>query len=241
MRNKKHLLMFCFFLDYSKAFDKVNRSKMFYQLIQDLNPNYWLALVNYYDVSKIYIITKDGEIRQESIKTTAGVKQGGKVSPKLFNKCVDPVLIIIEESGTVLLLGGVPVGEIVYADDTTLCFTNRTKAEKMLEIISKFCDIHDITINVKKTKWMAINTQSKKPFYLNGDIIEKVSEFKLLGLIICDNLSHTKHVKKRRAMCIGAVKDLDILGFTDHIASSKMKSLCYSSLARSNSCMVWKM
>ena len=241
MRNKKHLLMFCFFLDYSKAFDKVNRSKMFYQLIQDLNPHCWLALVNYYDFSKIYIITKDGEIRQESIKTTVGVKQGGKVSPKLFNKCVDPVLIIIEESGTVLLLGGVPVGEIVYADDTTLCCTNRAKAEKMLEIISKFCDIHDITINVKKTKWMAINTQSKKPFYLNGDIIEKVSEFKLLGFIICDNLSHTKHVKKRRAMCIGAVKDLDILGFTDHIASSKMKSLCYSSLARSNSCMVWKM
>ena len=118
-------------------------------------------------------------------------------------------------------------------NDTTLCCTNRAKAEKMLEIISKFCDIHDITINVKKTKWMAINTQSKKPFYLNGDIIEKVSEFKLLGFIICDNLSHKKHVKKRRAMCIGAVKDLDILGFTDHIASSKMKSLCYSSLARS--------
>ena len=65
----------------------------------------------------------------------------------------------------------------------------------MLEIISKFCDIHDITINVKKTKCIAINTQSKKPFHLNGDIIEKVSEFKLLGFIICDNLSHKKHVK----------------------------------------------
>ena len=75
---------------------------MFYQLIKDLNPHYWLALVNYYDVSKIYIITKDGEIRQESIKTTAGVKQGGKVSPKLFNKCVDPVLIIIEEKKNLL-------------------------------------------------------------------------------------------------------------------------------------------
>ena len=226
---KKHLPMFCFFLDYSKAFHKVNRSKMFYQLIKDLNPHYWLALVNYCDVSKIYIITKDGEIRQESIKTTVGVKQGGKVSPKLFNKYVDPVLIIIEESGTVLLLGGVPVGEIVYADDTTLCCTNRAKAE----IISKFCDIHDITINVKNTKWMRINTQSKKQFYLNGDIIEKVTEFKLIGFIICDNLNHKKHVKKRRAMCIGAVKDLDILGFTEHIVSSKMKSLCYSSLARS--------
>ncbi len=34
-------------------------------------------------------------------------------------------------------------------------------------------------------------------------------------------------------MCIGAIKDLDILGFTEHTVSSKMKSLCYSSLARS--------
>ncbi len=81
---------------------------MFYQLIKDLNPHYWLALVNYYDVSKIDIITKDGEI-----KTTVGVKEGGMVSPKLFNKYVDPVLIIIEESETALLLGGVSVGEIV--------------------------------------------------------------------------------------------------------------------------------
>ena len=70
--SKKKLHTFVGFLDYSKAFNKVNRTKIFYRLIECLPAHHWLALKRYYDQSNIVIENK-GKINNNKIKMNSTI------------------------------------------------------------------------------------------------------------------------------------------------------------------------
>ncbi len=86
---------FAIFLDYSKAFDKINRNKMFNKLILKLKPHIWLFLWNYYNVAKV-VIKIDENNFSSPFEPTVGVKQGGNLSPSLFNCVIDELLRLLE-------------------------------------------------------------------------------------------------------------------------------------------------
>ena len=88
-RNKNKHIYACF-LDFSKAFDKVNRQILLNKLKQKLNPYVWGALYDYYSKSTI-AIRNNGTLLND-LKTTIGVKQGGPLSPKLFAVYVDELI-----------------------------------------------------------------------------------------------------------------------------------------------------
>lgn len=125
------------------------------------------------------------------------------------------------------------MGIIVYADDTTIICTDKNKFNEALKIINDYCKAYDITINVSKTKLMAIDNKTKVTFSLNGKIIEKVESFKFLGVILRSNMSHKDHIAKRKSMCFISVKANEVMGFNDHKTPLKMKGLLYNSLSRS--------
>ena len=110
------LVAYCTFSDYSKTFDMISRSKLYYILIKILNGHIWLALVNYYEVAKVKIILKGGVLSEE-IKSEIGLKQGGPASPGLLSDILDPLLKRMKESGYVIKVKGVYVGIAAYADD----------------------------------------------------------------------------------------------------------------------------
>ncbi len=68
--------VYAVFLDFTKAFDKVNRVKLLYTLIKGTNPRIWLLIKNYYQNFKIlYVSDKNGEL-SEPFSAGVGVKQG---------------------------------------------------------------------------------------------------------------------------------------------------------------------
>ncbi len=79
------------FLDFSKAFDKVNRVKLLYKLIKNIEPGIWLLIKNYYENLKIYVIDKNKKV-SSPFKATVGVKQGGPASPDFFNDYIDELI-----------------------------------------------------------------------------------------------------------------------------------------------------
>ena len=83
------------FTDYSSAFNKLNRSKMFFLLIRKIPPLIWLAIFNYYFT--LNICYKNANEENERF-IRAGVKQGGKDSPLMFGYYDDPLLAELTNS-----------------------------------------------------------------------------------------------------------------------------------------------
>ena len=77
-------------LDASKAFDKLWRDGLFFKLKDSCSPMIWRILYCYYKNSKI-IVSMDNQ-RGQVICTTEGVKQGGVLSPFLFNFFMNDLL-----------------------------------------------------------------------------------------------------------------------------------------------------
>ena len=81
---------------------------------------------------------------------------------------------------------------------------------------------------------MCFNTNSKGPFTLNGQSLERVKQFKLLGHIIEENMNYKSHIKKRKSLCCMGVKEIAQLGFNDEYTPVKMKGLLYIRLVAQN-------
>ena len=223
------------FLDFSKAFDKVNRVKLLYKLIKNIEPGIWLLIKNYYENLKIYVIDKSKKV-SSPFKATVGVKQGGPASPDFFNDYIDELIARLETNGETYLLGGVRKGVMVYADDTTVVCETLNNLNKCIAIIENYCDLYDIKINAKKTKWMQFGDSKSivEPIVrVNGEILEKVEQFKFLGVIISSNGKPDNHLSKRKSLFFNGVTEVTNLGLNKADVPIGMKSLLYTSLVRS--------
>ena len=94
---------------------------------------------------------------------------------------------------------------LMYADDTTLyCNVNPNVTDDLLNCeLSKICDwlgANKLALNVSKTKYMVFHTANKHVAYpklnINGNNIERVSNFNFLGLTLSSTLSWNQHINK---------------------------------------------
>ena len=137
-------------LDASKAFDKAHYGTMFSIL---LNKNVPYCIIR---------LLMDSYVRQEArviwnschstyFRLMNGVKQGGVLSPILFNLYIDRLLITLKNSGLACHINGTYMGELSYADDITLSCPSVHGLNKMMSICSDFATNNFITFNAKKT------------------------------------------------------------------------------------------
>ena len=77
-------------LDAEKAFDSLWRDGLFYKLIGIVSDYAWRTLVNYYSQSRA-CVRLDGQL-SDTFHISGGVKQGGILSPFLFNFFIDDLI-----------------------------------------------------------------------------------------------------------------------------------------------------
>ena len=223
------------FLDFSKAFDKVNRVKLLYTLIKGTHPHIWLLIKNYYQNLILYVTDRYGEL-SEPFNAGVGVKQGGNMSPWLFNKYINKLIELLERSGKLYKIKNMPKGIMVYADDTNVIAHTIEDLNKCLKIIETYCMLYDISINAKKTKWMHFGEPTsiiEPEIRINGGTLEKVKFFKFLGVIIESNGSYKMHLEKRRSLFMTGLGEIQRLGINKRNVPVGMKTLLYTSLVRS--------
>jgi len=89
MGKKKILPLFLLFIDYEKAYDNVNRDKL-WEIMDNKFPNYLLNKIQYiYMNTKIRIKFIDGI--SEPIHINKEVRQGCGISPVLFNIYINKI------------------------------------------------------------------------------------------------------------------------------------------------------
>ena len=173
-------------MDLKKAFYLVDHSELYVYL----NSSNSLPFFCTYIKNRVQRVFIRGSYSSERTEGTVkyDVPQGSVLGPVLFCICINYLLLHIPSNSAACHM---------LADDTTLHTTGKSvvQIQKTLQLcldrISVWCNINHMLINPVKTKSMIITTRQKHQFSglslrlsLNGQNIEKVTEHRLLGLIV---------------------------------------------------------
>ena len=177
--------VFCSFLDASKAFDRLIHSGLFLKLIERNTPKIFLdILITWYDGLQCRV--KWDGFYGNWFHITAGVRQGGILSPDFYNIYVDKLIYILQKSGVGCHISNIFAAALFYADDMCVLSPSLRGLQKLLDICSNYCAEWDICLNAKKTKNMFFGKNKSFDFRptLNNVPIEWVREWKYLGVTL---------------------------------------------------------
>ena len=143
--------VFCCFLDASKAFDRVVHSGLFLKLIERNVPLIFIDLIiSWY--GSMYCRVRWGECFSNWFIVTAGVRQGGILSPDLYSIYVDDLLKKLRSLQKGCYYLKLFAAAYFYADDMAIMAPSIKALKSLLKECSDFCVEWDICLNANKTK-----------------------------------------------------------------------------------------
>ena len=204
--------LFVCFLDASKAFDRVNHWVLFKKLIDSHVPIYIVRfLIFWYREQKLNI--RWGSEFSESFSVSNGVKQGGILSPLLFNCYMDGLSTLLSNCKSGCFIHNIAMNHFMYADDICLVAPSPKGLQNMLNICEEYAHSHDIIYNERKSVSMLI--QSKKVKFvkmpnllLNGQSLKFVDSYRYLGCVISNTLSDNLDVDRQRRVLYASANKL---------------------------------
>ena len=116
-----------------------------------------------------------------------GTKQGGVISPRIFNLYMDELISRLKGRGIGCHIIDLFIACILYADDLCLIAPTRGAMQEMLSICHEYCSEFNLTFNVKKSKALIfgkIKDLQICPLTLGDQQIEYVKEWKYLGVTV---------------------------------------------------------
>src|ERR1041385_1407630 len=245
-RNLEHGndLYICF-VDFEKAFDRVNWVKML-QILKDLGVD-WKdrrLIMNLYMNQKA--VVKVMQEYSEESDMGRGVRQGCCMSPLLFSIYAESMMIEamegIEEG---IKVGGKLVADVRFADDQAMASGTPRGLQKIMDRLSETADRYGMKINVKKTKVMKVfkkkkgkKTKNKKTdeevnIEIYGRKIEQVKSFKYLGSTLTEDGKCATEIKIRIALAKEAFnkrKELLTKRFSKNVKKKMVKTLIWTTL-----------
>ena len=184
------------FVDFSKAFDSINREALFHILgLYGIPSPIVNAIRLLYDSSYSRVQTVDG--LTDFFKTLVGVLQGDTLAPFLFIIVLDYILrnCMSEDSGFTIKarqsrrIPAVQVTDLDFADDLALLADSIKQAEQLMNELEHAAQLVGLSMNASKTEYMTLNINSSNESVtsIHGNPIEHVADFKYLGSYIADS------------------------------------------------------
>ena len=198
---EKDRVLYMAFVDLEKAYDNVNRIKLWKVLEEyDVKGRLLKAVQAMYEDGKASVRVGDRE--SEWFGMYKGVRQGCTLSPWLFNVYVDKVAREAREKfvSEVKLSTG-DVGMLLFADDMVIMAESEEGLQSNLKVLSEAMDRWDLKVNWMKTKVMRVARKRDSCEVSIGDqVIEQVDEMKYLGVMISSDGRMEKEIEARIAM-----------------------------------------
>ena len=224
IKGKKLKAVFSF-IDFSKAFDSINREKMFKILkAYDVPPNLLKTIIAMYSNTRAKVVSPDGET--DLFDIIMGVLQGDTLAPFLFVIVLDYAMRKAiegkEESYGFTIearksrrIPARTVTDLDFADDIALISDLVSEAQELLLSVEKECNKVGLQINAEKTKFMSYNITEDIELKLGDDTIIKRAEtgtkeqdFKYLGSWVDNSY---KDLKVRKALAWSALHKMDTI------------------------------
>lgn len=209
----KKQLVIVVYIDFSKAFDRLNHATLLEKLERYGIRGIPLSLLTSYLQHRRQCVRIGDSI--SSLKTTStGVPQGSILGPLRFNLYVNDIVKVSTQPKYV-----------IYADDVTLPFSNteletlQSDVNNCLKSLSTWSYLNSLHINVTKTKAVLFSPKQSRremthEIILGQSAIEVVECIKTLGVYFHKHMlwdTHVNHVTKQLSKCVGVMAKLRTL------------------------------
>ena len=213
---QKRKKVFCAFVDYSKAFDLVNRSFLWNKLVAtQINGKVIKIIKNIYNHAKS-MVCYNGEL-SSPFYCQAGLRQGENLSSVLFAIFLNDFRSFIAEKYTGLVhIGNELLAELdtflyifclLYADDTLLLAETADELQDALNALYAYCKKWGLKVNLDKTKVVVFSrgkVRKYKCFYYGNDIIDVIYDYLYLGVIFNFNNKFNKTKDRQKTLGLRA-------------------------------------
>ena len=202
-------------LDATKAFDRVQYSKLFKKLIdKEICPLVIRFIMNSYLVSKSLV--KWNDTISKPFNLNNGVKQGAVLSAPLFTLYIDDLLYQLNISKKGCHIGQMGANVFGYADDIVILSPSYTALKSLIDICEKYAKEHMIKFNPDKCTLLIFSDPNFNTndisISISGSKIKNVKKEKHLGHVfqnaenIIDFSSVTRDIKIRTNIIINQFK-----------------------------------
>src|SRR5438132_2700983 len=179
--------VFICFVDFEKAFDRIDWLKML-DILKEIGVDWRdrrLIMNLYLNQKAIVRIQQEysdgGEIGR-------GVRQGCSLSPLVFSIYAEAMMVEamegIEEG---IKVGGKLIKDVRFADDQGMIAKSEPGLQKIMDGLNSTSLEYGMKINIKKTKVMKVSKVGEVNITINGTKIEQVESLKYLGHTMTDD------------------------------------------------------
>ena len=188
-RNKTYLA----FMDITKAFDRLDRNRLFYHIyIKGIQGKAWRLVKALYEKVDNKVIF--GDIESNIYSVTSGVKQGCVLSPCLFNLVMLDLNDMLNGVGGVNL-DGYNLRGLFYADDIVLLAAGEKALQDMLNVTNAFAEKWGLSFSEKKSQVLIVGGKpSDKLWPLGNKFMKETNTYKYLGVAFNSKLKDNYHV-----------------------------------------------
>lgn len=235
----KHCEVSTLFFDLTKAFDSIPHSVVLQKLHSVGLSNSLCSWFNSYLCNRYQQVVIDGATSQR-ILVTSGVPQGSVLGPVLFLVAINDLTHLTFSLGTKLAL---------FADDIVLyrtiaCTLDFEPVQDDVTMLVDWMDANGLSLNGSKTKFMLLSRKRKsyysgRQLWLRDAAIERVFEFKYLGVLVSHDLTWSSHIS---SICSKARRLLGLFYRQFYKVDPNLIFKCYLTIVRpllDYCCYVW--
>ena len=163
LARKKGLTLYIAFIDYVKAYDKINRNLLLTMLAaKGCGDRFLKAIGNSLKESR-------NLLGEASFSSTSGVRQGGSTSCSLFTLVIDYTINKMREIADDGWLAALHM--LLLMDDTAVLATSRERMLQKLLVLQRASIEIGAEIHLDKSYFLAINAADLSPFTLENNVV----------------------------------------------------------------------
>ena len=190
------------FIDFSKAYDRVDRGRL-WRCLEGLGigGGFLQFLRALYDGTSCRV--KVDNKQSDKFPVTSGLRQGCVMSPLLFSLYINTLIDTLKKHDCGIQCGNDIIPGLLFADDTAMLAPDEEGLTRSLNCMVQWCAEWGVKINVAKCGIMHVRKKTMKrsnlKFVIDGEEVPVVSSYKYLGCIV-DEFLEMKEMIEDKAM-----------------------------------------